>query len=1131
LDGFIIGHTAGQTILLDNAAAGFGWYLDPTPDANEEFLPTAETNVWQAKEDSDAAGRMDLLSVLLHEYGHALGLGHSEDSRDFMAANLLPGRRRLPSAAQLEWMANRVAELQGDLPSTIDAEATTTWVDEVVAPESWSSEWNLPTEEPTAALSPTGEDELGGWLELFQYLGVVNPTLLNPDFGLDGTDSWIAEGDLQPGTNAITLKESTTAPTHLAQIFQINSGNRQLRFTVADLSLNSNASGPNDAFEVALLDADTTLPALGASGTVPLANSDALLNLQSSGSVFFAPALQWSDNGDGSFTYSLDLPDSLAGTAVLLSFDLIGFGAADSQVTLRDISLDGSQVATPTPSLALANDTGSSASDRLTADGTVSVSGLASGATWQFSTDGGSSWSAAQTAATTTSFVLPSGSYGLGQVQVRQSLGGINSAAFTSFEALTVDTTAPLAPVLTLANDTGFSSSDRLTADGTLSIGGLEANAVWQLSSDGGTTWSADQSPATNAFLLAPGSYGAGQVQLRQRDAAGNSSDALTSFAALVVDTTAPTGALAAPGATPVAPVRSTTPAGTYGSGASITLTLEFSEAVRVDTTGGVPSLQLETGAVDRFALYSGGSGTTTLSFSYIVQAGDRSADLDQLSSSALALNGATLQDGAGNNAILSLAAPGAPGSLAANANLVIDAVNDAPTDLVLSNVIASLPETTNTSAALKVAEITISDDELGTNLLSLAGADAQAFELVGNALYLKAGASLNYEGSQNTYSLQVKVSDPSVVGPLPIAKPYSLAITNVNEAPNALALSSSSFDENIPMDSLIATLSATDPDLPLTPQTFTYSLTPGYGDNLIFYVSGHGLHITGSPTYADYERQSSFAIRLKVSDQGGLSFQRDLQLAVNDLPDTPTYSTSQSASSILEGQSVSFGLATTNVAPYTTIYWSLSGNGISGGDFSDGLLSGSGVLGADGRLSLLRTTVSDALSDPDERFSLSFFADAARTTALSPALTVQVKEPRVGSPSDGSDVITGSAAAETISGVPADSTLYGKGSIDRLTGGGGADMFILGSASGRYYDGDATTGLAIISDFSVGLDMVQLNGIASNYILNNGRYNSVNGVFISIASGGDRIGFVEGLRTTGINPLNLNDSAQFRYV
>jgi hypothetical protein len=970
-----------------------------------------------------------------------------------------------------------------------------------------------------------------GLISLLSEMGLINPTLLNPDFGVDGTDSWIAEGYLQPTANAITLKESLSAPTHLAQIFQINPGNRQLRFTVADLSLNSNASGPNDAFEVALLDADTTLPALGASGTVTLANSDALLNLQSSGSVFLAPALQWSDNGDGSFIYSLDLPDSLAGTAVLLSFDLIGFGAADSQVTLRDISLDGTQVATPTPSLALANDTGSSASDRLTADGTVSVSGLASGATWQFSLDGGSSWSAAQTAATTTSFVVPSGSYGLGQVQVRQSLGGISSAAFTSFEALTVDTTAPLAPGLSLANDTGFSSSDRLTADGTLTIGGVEANAVWQVSTDGGITWSADQSPATSSFLLAPGSYSPGQVQLRQRDAAGNSSDALTSFAALVVDTTAPTGALAAPGATPVAPVRSTTPAGTYGSGAAISLTLEFSEALRVDTTGGVPSLQLETGAVDRFALYSGGSGTSTLSFTYIVEDGDRSADLDQLFSSALSLNGATIQDGAGNNALLTLAAPGASGSLAANANLVIDAVNDAPTDLVLSNVIASLPETTNTSAALKVAEITISDDELGTNLLSLAGADAQAFELVGNALYLKAGASLNYEGSQNTYSLQVQVSDSSLAGSIPIAKPYSLAISNVNEAPNSLALSSGSFDENIPMDSLIATLSATDPDLPLTPQTFIYSLTPGYGDNLIFYVSGHGLHITGSPTYADYERQSSFSIRLQVIDQGGLSFQRDVKLLVNDLPDTLTYSTSQSATSILEGQSVSFGLATTNVAPFTTIYWAISGSGISGSDFSDGQLSGSGSLGADGRFSLLRTTVSDAQSDPDESFSLSFFDDAARTHQLADPLVAQIKEPNVGSPSDGPDIITGTYAAETITGVPVGSVLYGRGSIDQFTGKGGDDIFVLGTASQRYYDLDGTIGMAVIKDFSIGQDKIQLNGMANQYSLSSGRLNNITGTFIAVSSSGDRVGFIEGLKTTGVNALNLNDLNQFRFV
>ena len=114
---------------------------------------------------------------------------------------------------------------------------------------------------------------------------------------------------------------------------------------------------------------------------------------------------------------------------------------------------------------------------------------------------------------------------------------------------------------------------------------------------------------------------------------------------------------------------------GSYGIGAVITLTVQFSEALVVDTTGGSPRLQLETGVIDRYATFSGGSGTNTLSFSYTVQAGDSSADLDQLTANALALNGGTIKDAAGNNAILSLAAPGATGSLAANGALVINTI------------------------------------------------------------------------------------------------------------------------------------------------------------------------------------------------------------------------------------------------------------------------------------------------------------------------------------------------------------------------------------------------------------------------------------------------------------------------
>ena len=63
-----------------------------------------------------------------------------------------------------------------------------------------------------------------------------------------------------------------------------------------------------------------------------------------------------------------------------------------------------------------------------------------------------------------------------------------------------------------------------------------------------------------------------------------------------------------------------------------------------------------------------------------------------------------------------------------------------------LANAVASMPENTNTATRTKVADIIIPDNILTGATITLSGADAARFEVVGKAIYLKSGVTLDYE-------------------------------------------------------------------------------------------------------------------------------------------------------------------------------------------------------------------------------------------------------------------------------------------------------------------------------------------------------------------------------------------------
>ncbi len=215
------------------------------------------------------------------------------------------------------------------------------------------------------------------------------------------------------------------------------------------------------------------------------------------------------------------------------------------------------------------------------------------------------------------------------------------------------------------------------------------------------------------------------------------------------------------------------------------------------------------------------------------------------------------------------------------NFGISVNNINEPPTNIILSSNTVDENQPINTI----VGALSATDPDAGaTFTFSLTcaapGADDGSFNILGTNL--RTSAIFDYE-TKSTYNICLRVTDQ---GGLTFDKNFVISVNNVNEPPTNITLSNNTVNENQPINTVVGALSATDPD---AGATFTFSLTcaaPG-ADDTSFNVSGTNLRTSA---IFDYETKSTYNICLRVTDQGGLTFDKNFVITVNNLPEGMLY-------------------------------------------------------------------------------------------------------------------------------------------------------------------------------------------------------------------------------------------------
>ncbi len=245
--------------------------------------------------------------------------------------------------------------------------------------------------------------------------------------------------------------------------------------------------------------------------------------------------------------------------------------------------------------------------------------------------------------------------------------------------------------------------------------------------------------------------------------------------------------------------------------------------------------------------------------------------------------------------------------------------VNEAPTAVVLSNQVAAVAENSVVTGGIKVADIAVTDDALGTETLTLTGADAASFEIRnGNELFY-IGASPNFE-AKSSYAVVVNADDATIgaVGSVEASQAFTLNVTDVNEAPTAVVLSNqvtTILENSVVTGGIkVANIAVTDDALGTETLTLTGADAASFeirNGNELFYIG----------TSPNFEAKSSYAVVVNADDAtigaaGSVEASQAFTLNVTDVNEAPTAVVlSNQVAAVAENSVVTGGIKVADIA------------------------------------------------------------------------------------------------------------------------------------------------------------------------------------------------------------------------